>query len=185
MYNYDAVKPWQFNLRSYKTADDFHVSFDRFKFTTYSPGEKSCNAIAFLQFLLIDIFWFFNFGVQFISTLSVWSGKKNLNSANSPEHFNIWQPYTHCTSFCLKTRSKEKTTFSTLTLISKPKDTFKNKRIAKKKKQVTYTSLGKGQTMMALHNLGKSSNKIASTLGCNALTVWRVLDAYKKTGTFE
>jgi hypothetical protein len=47
-------------------------------------------------------------------------------------------------------------------MISKPKDTVKNKRIAKKKKQLTYTSLGKGQTMMALHNLGKSSNKIAS-----------------------
>ena len=67
-------------------------------------------------------------------------------------------------------------------MITKPKDAVENKRFAYKKKHLPYTSLGVRQTIMVLHNLGKSKKEIASALGCKATTIARVFATLKKTG---
>jgi DNA-binding NarL/FixJ family response regulator len=70
-------------------------------------------------------------------------------------------------------------------MIYKQKNALKKQALAKKKKHLPYTSLGERQAMMLLHNLGKTNKEIASSLGFNASTVFRVLCAFKSTGSFS
>jgi phosphohistidine phosphatase SixA len=57
-----------------------------------------------------------------------------------------------------------RTHFPTFLRRTKPKDVLENKRIVSKRKNFIYTSWGERQTMLVLHNLGKSTKEIASSL---------------------